>query len=197
MVEGARLESEYTAKPYRGFESLPLRQPSFRCDGARVPRMMNRRTVLAGGGAATAIALLFSGSASAAPRRFPVALSDAQWRRRLGPERYRILRQAGTERAYTSPLDKERRRGLYACAGCANPLFSSATKYDSGTGWPSFYRALPRAVVTRTDRLFGMERTEALCARCGGHLGHVFRDGPRPTGLRYCMNGLALRFSPA
>jgi peptide-methionine (R)-S-oxide reductase len=158
--------------------------------------MIDRRTLLAGGGAAIAGALLF-GPSDAVAARFAVTKTPAEWRRQLGPARYRILREAGTERAYTSPLDKERRRGRYACAGCANPLFASATKFDSGTGWPSFYRALPRAVVTKTDRALGMERTEVLCARCGGHLGHVFRDGPRPTGLRYCMNGLALRFLPA
>ena len=114
-----------------------------------------------------------------------------------GPKRYEILREAGTERAFTSPLLNEHRRGAFVCAGCALPLFSSATKFESGTGWPSFWRPLPRAVVTRTDRSLGIGRTEVLCARCGGHLGHVFDDGPRPTGLRYCMNGLALRFRPA
>ena len=143
-----------------------------------------------------AAALLFGRSSDAEAARFPVSKSDADWRRQLGPQRYYILREAGTERPFSSPLDKEHRRGRYLCAGCANPLFSSATKYDSGTGWPSFYRALPRAVVTRGPRstIFG---TEILCARCGGHLGHVFNDGPRPTGLRYCINGLALRFQPA
>ena len=143
-----------------------------------------------------AAALLFGRSSDAEAARFPVSKPDAQWRSQLGPQRYYILREAGTERPFSSPLDKEKRRGRYLCAGCANPLFSSATKYDSGTGWPSFYRALPKAVVTRGQRstFFG---TEILCARCGGHLGHVFNDGPKPTGLRYCMNGLALRFQPA
>ena len=157
--------------------------------------MIDRRTMLAGASASVAAALLL-GRSSEASAKFAVTKTDAQWRRQLGPQRYRILREAGTERAGTSPLNNEHRRGRYVCAGCANPLFSSTTKFESGTGWPSFYRALPKAVVTRGPRsaLFG---TEILCARCGGHLGHVFNDGPRPTGLRYCMNGLALRFMPA
>jgi peptide-methionine (R)-S-oxide reductase len=159
--------------------------------------MIDRRTLVAGGSAAVAAALLLAGrSTRAAEMRFPVTKTPAQWRQQLGPERYRILREAGTERAFTSPLNGEHRRGTFVCAACANRLFASTTKYDSGTGWPSFYRALPHAVVTRGDRslFFG---TEILCARCGGHLGHVFGDGPKPTGLRYCMNGLALRFQPA
>lgn len=159
--------------------------------------MIDRRALVAGASAAVVAGLLLSGrSTSAAERRFPVAKSPAQWRAQLGSERYRILREAGTERAGTSPLNNERRRGRYVCAACANPLFASTTKYDSGTGWPSFYRALPGAVVTRGNRskFFG---AEILCARCGGHLGHVFNDGPKPTGLRYCMNGLALSFQPA
>ena len=115
----------------------------------------------------------------------------------LGPQRYAVLREASTERAFTSPLLNEHRRGTFVCAACALPLFSSATKFESGTGWPSFWKALPGAVVTRTDRSLMAERTEVLCARCGGHLGHVFDDGPKPTGLRYCMNGLALNFRAA
>lgn len=159
--------------------------------------MIDRRTLMASGSAAVAAALLSGGATAAPAQRFPLTRTAAEWRRLLGPQRYHILRQAGTERAYTSPLDKERRRGRYACAGCAQPLFSSATKFDSGTGWPSFFRSLPRAVVTRDDKSLLMTRTEVLCARCGGHLGHLFRDGPRPTGLRYCMNGLALKFQLA
>ena len=159
--------------------------------------MIDRRTLLAGGGAAAVATLLFGRSSGAEAARFPVTKTAAEWRKQLGPQRYHILREAGTERPYSSPLNKERRRGRYVCAGCAQPLFSSATKFESSTGWPSFYRPLPRSIVTRTDRSLLMERTEVLCARCGGHLGHVFKDGPRPTGLRYCMNGLALRFQPA
>ena len=128
---------------------------------------------------------------------FEVQHSPADWRRRLGPERYRILREAGTERPFTSPLLKEKRKGVFACAGCDLPLFSSTAKYDSGTGWPSFKRELPRAVAYRSDRSLGMIRTEEHCRRCGGHLGHVFDDGPPPTGKRHCINGLSLTFRPA
>ena len=135
-------------------------------------------------------------SAEAQPGRFPFRLSDAQWRQRLGPQRYAILRQAGTERPGSSPLDREHRRGTFHCAGCNQRLFSSAAKFDSGTGWPSFFRPLPRGVVERAEGGL-MRRTEVLCANCGGHLGHVFNDGPRPTGLRYCMNGLAMTFRAA
>ncbi len=124
-------------------------------------------------------------------------LTPAQWRKRLTAEQYYILRKAGTERAGSSPLDHEHRAGIYHCAGCELPLFSSAAKYDSGTGWPSFYEPLPHAVVTRTDSNWLMSRTEVRCARCRGHLGHVFDDGPPPSGLRYCMNGAALHFVPA
>lgn len=131
------------------------------------------------------------------PARFPVTHSPAEWRKLLGPQRYAVLREGATERAFTSPLLKEHRRGIFACAGCANPLFSSATKFESGTGWPSFWKVLPGKTLTRPDHELLEERTEVLCARCGGHLGHVFNDGPKPTGLRYCMNGLALNFQLA
>jgi len=122
--------------------------------------------------------------------------SDAEWRRELPPDTYHVMREHGTERAGTSPLNQEHRPGLYACAACGLPLFEASTKFDSGTGWPSFFSPLPHAVGTTTDRSFGMSRTEVHCARCGGHLGHVFPDGPPPTGERYCMNGVALKFEP-
>ena len=159
---------------------------------------VNRRTFLAGAGVGTVAALTFLRSPSiAAARGFSVNHSPAEWKRLLGAQRYAVLREASTERPFTSPLLNEHRRGTFVCAGCVLPLFSSTTKFDSGTGWPSFWQALPRAVVTRSDRSLLIERTEVLCARCGGHLGHVFDDGPKPTGLRYCMNGLALKFAPA
>jgi peptide-methionine (R)-S-oxide reductase len=120
--------------------------------------------------------------------------SEADWERRLTPGEFHVLRKHGTERAWSSPLNSEHRSGQFRCAGCGLPLFSSETKFDSGTGWPSFWSPLDGSVETSVDRTFGMVRTEVHCARCRGHLGHVFPDGPRPTGLRYCMNGTALRF---
>ena len=129
------------------------------------------------------------------PATFEVAMTDAEWKRRLTAAQFSVLRQHGTERPWGSPLDKEYGRGTYHCAGCELALFSSDTKFDSRTGWPSFYAPLENAVGTTTDRGFFMVRTEVHCRRCGGHLGHVFDDGPQPTGLRYCMNGAALKFS--
>ncbi len=124
-------------------------------------------------------------------------LSEAQWRERLTPEQYYVLREEGTERPGTSPLLKEKRPGTYLCAGCDHPLFDASMKYESGTGWPSFYTTLPDAFETRRDFKLIWPRTEYHCARCGGHHGHVFEDGPEPTGLRYCNNGVALKFEPA
>lgn len=122
---------------------------------------------------------------------------DAQWRQELTPEQYRVLREHGTERAFTSPLNDEKRKGTFVCAGCRLPLFDAAAKYDSGTGWPSFWQPLPNAVGTSTDFKLIWPRTEVHCRRCGGHLGHVFDDGPAPTGKRYCMNGVAMHLEPA
>jgi peptide-methionine (R)-S-oxide reductase len=162
-----------------------------------IEQKIGRRGALGLGGAAVAF-VMSAGAVASGPAQggFEVRLSPAEWRRRLGAARYAVLREGATERAGTSPLDRQKARGTYGCAGCGLPLFHSSTKFDSGTGWPSFFRALPNSVITRTDRSFGV-RTEVLCRRCGGHLGHVFDDGPKPTGLRYCMNGLALRFRPA
>ncbi len=148
------------------------------------------------GSAAVGAACLFGRHAPAWAAGLEVRHSPAEWRRRLGAARFRILREAGTERPFTSPLLKEKRNGLFVCAGCGLPLFSSAAKYDSGTGWPSFRKALSNAVAYRRDRSLGMTRTEEHCRRCGGHLGHVFDDGPPPTGKRHCINGLSLMFRP-
>jgi peptide-methionine (R)-S-oxide reductase len=127
---------------------------------------------------------------------FEVVHSDEEWRKRLDPNQYAVLRREGTERPFSSPLNEEHRAGIFTCAGCDLPLFSSRTKFDSGTGWPSFYQPLDNAVRKHEDSSLGMVRTEVHCRRCGGHLGHVFDDGPKPTGLRYCMNGAAMSFKP-
>ena len=156
---------------------------------------LNRRELLGAAGAGMVALLLFQRPAAGAPN-FQVSHSPAEWRKLLGPERYAVLREAATERPFSSPLLNEHRKGTFVCAGCALPLFSSTTKFESGTGWPSFWKPLAHAVITRSDHSLMMERTEVLCMRCGGHLGHVFDDGPKPTGLRYCMNGLALKFRP-
>jgi peptide-methionine (R)-S-oxide reductase len=128
---------------------------------------------------------------------FPVSFTDETWRQKLGPARYAVLRQSATEPPFTSPLLKEHRKGNFACAGCDQDAFASSTKFESGTGWPSFWAPLPGAVGDTNDTSYGMTRTAVHCSRCGGHLGHVFDDGPKPTGLRYCMNGIALTFKPA
>ena len=151
---------------------------------------MHRRSFL------TSVALL----ALAGPLRaetFEITLSEAEWRAKLSDAAYRVLRQADTERAGSSPLNDEHRKGTFLCAGCDLPLFASETKFDSGTGWPSFYQPLAGAIGTKDDSGLFSTRTEVHCRRCGGHLGHVFEDGPKPTGLRYCMNGIALKFLPA
>lgn len=135
--------------------------------------------------------------ATAKNENFQVTKTEDEWRQSLTPEQFYVLRKHGTERAGTSPLDKTYDQGTYVCAGCGQPLFSSETKFNSGTGWPSFYAPLEEAIATTTDRTLFMVRTEVHCKRCGGHLGHVFSDGPRPTGQRYCMNGVALSFVPA
>lgn len=156
---------------------------------------LSRRSLLGwlgAGAAGTALAACGSGRADA--RAFAVQYSDAEWKKRLTARQYYILRRKGTETPGSSPLLKEHRKGTFNCAGCALPLFSSSTKYESGTGWPSFWQPLPRAIGTSTDWDVGYARTEVHCSRCGGHLGHVFNDGPKPTGKRYCMNGDALLF---
>jgi len=155
----------------------------------------DRRTFLAmAGTGAAAFALFGCRQATAAPEHFEVTLTDAQWKAKLSPAAYQVLRHENTERPFSSPLNDEHRAGIFSCAGCALPLFSSKTKFDSGTGWPSFWAPLPNAVRTRDDGSLGMSRIEVHCRRCGGHLGHVFDDGPKPTGKRYCMNGLAMTF---
>jgi peptide-methionine (R)-S-oxide reductase len=156
--------------------------------------MIDRRTALAALGALA----LFPSFAGAAMDNDKVVLTDAQWKARLTPEQFDILRREGTEIPFSSKLDFEKRAGTYSCAGCNLVLFSSKTKYDSGTGWPSFWAPLPHAVSTKTDKsLPGEDRNEVHCRRCAGHLGHVFDDGPPPTGKRYCMDGVALKFKPA
>ncbi|GAA4332513.1 peptide-methionine (R)-S-oxide reductase MsrB [Pigmentiphaga soli] len=154
-----------------------------------LPLLWARRPALSAASAA--------GAQVAEAERFEVDYSDAEWRARLTTAQYDVLRQEGTERPYSSPLNDEHRAGTFACAGCGLPLFASNAKFDSHTGWPSFWQPLPQAVGTRADTSYGMARTEVHCRRCGGHLGHLFNDGPPPTGLRYCMNGLAMTFAVA
>ncbi len=166
---------------------------------------MTRRGFLTRGVASLAIAAVgghwivsrLAGPVNAAEGNFPVTKSDAEWRAILSPDRYRVLREEGTERPFTSALNKEYRKGMFHCAGCDLPVYSSETKYDSGTGWPSFWKAESGAIGTRADNSLAMSRTECHCARCGGHFGHIFDDGPPPTGKRHCINGLSLTFKPA
>jgi peptide-methionine (R)-S-oxide reductase len=161
--------------------------------------MFTRRTVLKNG----VLGLAFAATSSwwidplQALEAFEVTHSDSDWRKLLTPAQYAVLRQSGTERPFSSPLLHEKRPGEFSCAGCERPLFSSTTKFESGTGWPSFWAPLEKAVDSKRDSSFGMARTAVHCSRCGGHLGHVFDDGPKPTGLRYCMNGVAMKFNPA
>ena len=158
--------------------------------------MLTRRFLMLTGAAGLTAAWLRPGQDARAEETYPVTYTDAEWRKRLTLQQYTVLRKDGTERPYSSPLNDEHRGGTFACAGCDNELFSSATKFDSGTGWPSFWAPLEKAVGETRDVSFGMVRTAVHCARCGGHLGHVFDDGPKPTGLRYCMNGVAMTFKP-
>jgi peptide-methionine (R)-S-oxide reductase len=163
--------------------------------------MITKRKLFLLGGTAIGVLALRSmhgpKPAYAAEEVFEVTHTDAEWQKILSPAQYNILRQQGTEPPFSSPLLNEHCKGTFNCAGCALPLYSSTTKFDSGTGWPSFYAPLPHAVETSDDSSLGMDRTEVHCRRCGGHLGHVFPDGPPPTGQRYCMDGLALTFTPA
>lgn len=158
----------------------------------------DRRRFLALLGAGAALPFASACTAKpAAKGRFPIMKTEAEWKRTLTAEQFYILREEGTERPFTSPLLKEHRKGTFTCAADGTALFASSTKFDSGTGWPSFWKPLPKAVGTSSDRSLGMTRTEVHCSQCGGHLGHVFDDGPAPTGLRYCINGDALKFRPA
>ena len=161
---------------------------------------LQRRTVLLGG-AALALSGCTPEAADASPDAWASSpfrrISDAEWKRRLGEASWRVLRHEGTEQPFSSPLNDEHRRGVFVCKGCALPLFQSAWKYDSGTGWPSFFRVIEANIGSKTDRLIGIARTEYHCARCLGHQGHLFMDGPPPTGRRYCNNGVALSFQPA
>src|SRR5229473_883517 len=159
--------------------------------------MIDRRILLASVASLLGLAAFrwLRASPASAAEKFEIEKTDAEWRAQLTPQQYDILRKQGTERPGSSPLLKEHRKGIFACAGCDLPLFASETKFESGTGWPSFYRPLANAVGSSSDRLLLIPRTEVHCRRCGGHLGHVFEDGPPPTGLRYCINGTALSFA--
>jgi peptide-methionine (R)-S-oxide reductase len=162
-----------------------------------IDAIVPRRRFLGWLAASAALPAVAACGSGAEARSFPVSYSEAEWRKRLTPAQFRILREAGTERPFSSPLNSEHRKGTFVCAADGNPLYSSATKFESGTGWPSFYQPLRGGIGTSTDFKVGYPRTEVHCAKCGGHLGHVFDDGPKPTGKRYCMNGDAMLFRPA
>jgi len=157
---------------------------------------LSKRQFFSLGSIGVAAFMFGCGKDATAKARFAVTLTDVEWKKRLSPAAYRVLRQEDTETPFTSSLNKEKRKGTFVCAGCNQRLFASSTKYDSGTGWPSFWQPLAGGVGTKTDYKIGLPRTEVHCARCGGHLGHVFNDGPKPTGKRYCMNGVAMKFVP-
>lgn len=157
---------------------------------------MNRRVFLGSAVTGAGALLLWHVGMGEAKAAYPVTFSDAEWKKKLSPLAYNVLRHQATERPFTSPLNDEHRAGIFSCAGCAQNLFSSKAKFDSGTGWPSFWEPLRKAVAASRDFELGYARTEIHCTRCGGHLGHVFDDGPKPTGKRYCMNGVAMVFTP-
>ena len=159
---------------------------------------MNRRALLSAGAAALALTVFTRWApAGASEGKFEIMLSEAEWRAKLSKQQFAVLREEATERAFTSPLNDEKREGMFHCAGCDLPAYSSETKYDSGTGWPSFWEAEAGAIGTKEDRSLFSVRTEVHCSRCGGHFGHIFDDGPQPTGKRHCLNGVALSFKPA